>query len=67
MELSITALPQVKPKSAGYSTFGYDDVGAISLNPSEQDRLFGADRTVLVELRIRREQSPDLYLFRDAK
>lgn len=66
IELSITALPQVKSKSAGFSTFGYDDVGAILLKPPEQAQLFGADRTVMIQLRIHRVQSDDLYIFRPA-
>jgi len=67
LDVSITAHPQVEPKSAGYSTFGYDDIGAISLTPAEQQQLFGADRTVLIDLVIRRDISADLYVFRPSK
>ncbi|QBB69455.1 alpha/beta hydrolase [Pseudolysobacter antarcticus] len=67
LEISVTALPQVKAKSAGYKTFGYDDVGGILLTPAQQNAMFGADRTILIQITIRREQSPDLFVFRAPK
>lgn len=63
--LRITAQPDIdETGSVGYRTLNFRDVGAIRIDPAELGLLFRADRTVLVDLRIKREQVPDLVRFR---
>lgn len=64
LELSVTAMPQVKDGSAGYSTFGFDEIGGILLNPIQQGNLFAADRTLLVNMKIQRQQL-NIFDFRE--
>lgn len=63
--VSITAMPDVrKTGSVGYSTFGWDDIGSIMLTPARQKLLLAPDRTALVDIRIRRERTDDVFRFR---
>jgi hypothetical protein len=60
--VSITAMPDIRrTKSVGYSTFGWDDIGSIKLTVARQNQLFGPDRTALVDIKIRREQSEKVF------
>lgn len=63
--VSVTAMPDIgKTKSVGYSTFGYDDIGSIKLTPDKLRKLFQPDRTVLVEMKLRREQAEKVFSLR---
>jgi pimeloyl-ACP methyl ester carboxylesterase len=60
--ISVTAMPDIrKTKTVGYSTFGFDDIGSIRLGPDWLHKLFQPDRTVLVDLTIRREQTDKVF------
>ncbi|MBX3704079.1 MAG: alpha/beta hydrolase [Steroidobacteraceae bacterium] len=60
--ISVTAMPDIrKTRTVGYSTFGYDDIGSIKLMPARIARLFRPDRTVLVDMTIRREQTDRVF------
>lgn len=60
--VSVTAVPDIrKTKTVGYSTFGYDDIGSIKLTPEWLRKLFHPDRTVLVNMKIRREQTEKVF------
>ncbi len=50
-----------KTQTVGYSTVGYDDIGSIKLTAAKQRQFFQPDRTVLVNLRIRREQTRKVF------
>ncbi|HEY2345975.1 MAG TPA: hypothetical protein VGH80_08830 [Xanthomonadaceae bacterium] len=63
MEISVTAHPQLQDKSAGYRTFGYNDIGGILLDASRMGQLFVPDRTLLLDMTIARYQQ-DLFTFR---
>jgi hypothetical protein len=60
--VSITAMPDVrKTRSVGYSTFGWDDIGSIKLTVARQNQLFAPDRTALIDIKIRREQTEKVF------
>jgi hypothetical protein len=60
--MSVTAMPDIgKTKSVGYSTFGYDDIGSIRISQSLLLKLFQHDRTLLVDLKIKREQTDKVF------
>jgi pimeloyl-ACP methyl ester carboxylesterase len=60
--ISVTAMPDIrKTKTVGYSTFGFDDIGSIRLGPKWLHNVFQPDRTVLVDLKLRREQTDKVF------
>lgn len=62
MFISVTAMPDIrKTKTVGYSTFGFDDIGSIRLGPERLRKLFQPDRTVLVDMKLRREQTDKVF------
>jgi hypothetical protein len=63
MEVSITAHPQLADKSAGYLTFGYNDIGGILLSSPQMSELFVPDRTLMVNMTIARYQQ-NIFSFR---
>lgn len=65
LHLRITAQPDIeRTGSVGYRTLNYRDVGAIRIDPPELGRIFRPDRTVLINLRIHREQVNTLVRFK---
>jgi hypothetical protein len=63
--MAVTAAPDIrKTKTVGYSTFGYMDIGSIEIQPDLIETFFQPDRTLLVELILRREQADSLFTFR---
>jgi hypothetical protein len=63
--IALTAMPDIsKNKVVGYKTLGYNDIGSIRLNTEEIQLLFAPDRTALVQFTIRREQSDDVFNFK---
>lgn len=68
LNMSITASPEIRDtKSVGYSTIAYDDIGSLAMRPPAIDRVFVPDRTLLLDLTLRREQVADLVTFAAAK
>ncbi|MCB1633100.1 MAG: hypothetical protein KDI51_00850 [Xanthomonadales bacterium] len=62
--IAITASPEIADtRTAGYSTVSYNDIGSIQITPSELGRIFEPDRTLLVRLKLRREQTKGLVQF----
>lgn len=60
--VSVTAMPDIrKTDTVGYSTFGFDDIGSIKLTPENARVVFRPDRTLLVELVIKREQRERVF------
>lgn len=60
--VSVTAMPDVsQTKTVGYSTFGYDDIGSIKLTSDRLRKLFHPDRTVLIDIKIHREQTEKVF------
>jgi len=60
--VSVTAMPDIrKTDSVGYSTFGFDDIGSIKLTPKNARVVFQPDRTVLIDLVIKREQRERVF------
>lgn len=65
IHISFTAMPDIrKTGTVGYSTFGYEDIGSIKLTPAEQKMFFSADRTIFLDVKIRREQADAVFQFR---
>lgn len=65
--IAITASPEIADtKTVGYSTVSYNDIGSIEITPSEMGRIFVPDRTLLVRLKLRREQVAGLVGFKPA-
>lgn len=64
--VSVTAMPDIgKTKTVGYSTFGYDDIGSIKLSPQNLQKFFQPDRTVLISMKIHREQTEKVFRLLD--
>lgn len=62
---SVTAMPDAqKTKSVGYSTFGYDDIGSIRLDTKRLGQLFQPDRTVFIDMVIKRVQTDRVFQFK---
>ncbi|MEW6679077.1 MAG: alpha/beta fold hydrolase [Pseudomonadota bacterium] len=60
--VSVTAMPDVsKTRTVGYATFGYDDIGSIKLTPDRLRKLFQPDRTVLIDMKIKRQQTDKVF------
>lgn len=65
IHISVSARPDIRETgTVGYATFGYDDIGSIRLTPEEQGVIFKPDRTVLIDIIIRREQTDRVFRFR---
>jgi hypothetical protein len=60
--ISICAQPEIKKtKTVGYSTLEYDDIGSIKLSNKLQKEIFAPDRTVLIEITIKRQQNESIF------
>lgn len=60
--VSVTAMPDVRETgTVGYSTVGYDDIGSIKLTPDRLEALFQPDRTVLIDMQIKRMQTDRVF------
>ncbi len=59
---SVTASPEVKKTATvGYSTFGFESVGDIKVSAQQVQALFQPDRTVLIDLIIKREVRDSVF------
>jgi len=64
--VSVSALPDIRETgTVGYSTFGYNDIGSIEILSDALARLIAPDRTVLIEMTIRRDQTDKVFRFRE--
>lgn len=64
MTISLTALPEIrKTGSVGYRTFTDDDIGGIEIPRARLDEFFRENRTLLVRIRIQREQAEGVFGF----
>jgi pimeloyl-ACP methyl ester carboxylesterase len=62
--VSVMAMPDIgKTKTVGYSTVGWDDIGSMKLAKARLEQFFQPDRTVLVDMTIRREQTDKVFRF----
>jgi hypothetical protein len=62
--ISLTAMPDIrKTGSVGYSTVGYDDIGSIKLSAAKLRDFIRPDRTLLVDVVIRRFQEDRVLRF----
>ena len=62
--ISLTAMPDLqKTKSVGYLTVAYDAIGSIRLAPEKLAQFIRPDRTMLVDVTIKREQKPEVFRF----
>lgn len=60
--IALTAMPDVrKTGTVGYSTFGYEDIGSIRLSPETTRKVFRPDRTVLIDLKLKRVQLEKVF------
>jgi len=60
--VSVMAMPDIgKTKTVGYSTVGWDDIGSMKLAKARLEQFFQPDRTVLVDMTIRREQTDKVF------
>ena len=65
--LSITAHPEIRDTgTVGYSTLAYNDIGSIRIDISDLGRIFTGDRTLFVQLVIKRMQADSLVRFTQA-
>lgn len=66
--VSLTALPIIsKQGEVGYRTFTDEDIGSIVLQQSEIATLFQENRTLLVRIKLRREQSSEVFAFKKSQ
>ncbi|NUN53006.1 MAG: alpha/beta hydrolase [Planctomycetaceae bacterium] len=64
MTLSLSALPDIgQTGSVGYRSFTDGDIGGIEIPKADVERYFRPHRTLMVRLRIRREQAEGVFGF----
>ena len=62
MKMSLTAMPEFSENgNVGYLTFTDDDIGGILLKKKTVDTLFKANRTLLVDIVLKRYQSKNVF------
>lgn len=68
LKMSLTAVPELREHGkVGYRTFADDDIGGIAIKKDQVEKLFAENRTVLVDVILRREQVPgEVFDFRKA-
>lgn len=67
LNLRITASPEFgETGSVGYNTLDYHATGSLRIDVADLGRIFRPDRTLLAQLRIRREIAADLVSFRES-
>lgn len=68
MNMSLTAMPQIsRNKNVGYCTFTDKDIGSIAISKQQVPELFMPNRTLLVEILLRRQQADNLFIFQNNK
>jgi hypothetical protein len=62
LKVSLTALPDLEEnKNVGYRTFTDNDIGGINISPAQIPLIFKQNRTLCIEIILRREQSSQLF------
>ncbi|MBA4135982.1 MAG: hypothetical protein C0518_01545 [Opitutus sp.] len=62
MKVSVTATPELlKNGLVGYRTFTDDDIGGIKISRQQMQKLFQPHRTLLLDLKIRRERKDEVF------
>jgi len=62
MKISVTASPDFRTNGyVGYRTFTDDDIGGIRLTRQQMLKVFQPHRTVLLDMKIRRERAPGVF------
>lgn len=63
LRVSLTATPDISKSEVGYSTFGDADIGGLTLTPNDLTSLFQPNRTVFIEITIKRQQRDEIVQF----
>lgn len=63
LRLSVTANPDIRRRDVGYRTFRDGDIGSLTMDRQAIDRLFVDNRTLFVNITLRREQSEKVFRF----
>lgn len=67
MKVSLTASPEFKVNGyVGYRTFSDKDIGGLKLTRQQMLKVFQPHRTLLVDIRIRRERAPEVFRIKKA-
>jgi len=61
LNISITASPDINSHEVGYRTYTDEDIGFLSLDRDQVKALFRENRTLLVTITLRREQSERVF------
>jgi hypothetical protein len=62
LQMSLTALPEFKKnQNVGYLTFTDKDIGGISINKEQLPTIFQANRTLFIDILLRREQADHVF------
>jgi hypothetical protein len=65
--LSLAAYPEIgETGSVGYRTLAWNALDSVKLTDTDAARIFTGDRTLLVSLKLRREQEPGVFRLRRA-
>ncbi len=64
LKLSISAFPDMTTSRVGYKTYTDDDIPSLALGEAELKLLFQPNRTVLITLRLKRHQNPEVFQFK---
>jgi pimeloyl-ACP methyl ester carboxylesterase len=60
--ISLTALPEfIKQGEVGYRTFTDTDIGSVAIMPEDFVNLFQDNRSLIVRIKLKREQSPRVF------
>ncbi len=63
--VSVAAMPDVRQtKTVGYCSIGYHDIGSLRLDTRRLNTLFQPDRTVLIDMTIKRKQTDRVFQFK---
>lgn len=63
LQISLSAFPDFSEEGtlAGYKTFGADEIGQITLNPTTLKKYFQSNRTLLVDILLPRHQAEKVF------
>ena len=65
--MALTAEPDISlTRSVGYRTFGWNDIDSIKLDHRQTRKMFAADRTLLMDVKIHREQLDRVFKLKRA-
>ncbi len=64
LNISITASPDINNHDVGFGTYSDKDIGFLSLQRKQMNALFEDNRTLLLTITLRREQSDNVFRLR---